>query len=153
VKPPPAIRPAVLDDIAAIRALEQEAPSAAHWPAEEYAKLIASGVVLVAEQGAELCGFVCAKSVCSEWELENIVVASSLLRRGVADSLMRALLDHAERSVASKIFLEVRESNPPARRLYEKHGFRETGRRRSYYQGPCEDAIVYVCDITSTAKP
>jgi ribosomal-protein-alanine N-acetyltransferase len=66
---------------------------------------------------------------------------------------MRALLDQAERAVASKIFLEVRESNLPARRLYEKHGFHETGRRRGYYQNPAEDAILYVRDLMSRAEP
>jgi len=37
----------------------------------------------------------------------------------------------------------VRESNWASRRLYEKHGFRETGRRRGYYRGPVEDAVLY----------
>ena len=146
---PPAIRRATLDDIPAIRALEQQTPSAAHWPAEEYAKLIATGIVLVTEQEGEIYGMVCAKSVAGECELENIVVAARFLRRGVADALMRVLLDQAESAGASKILLEVRESNQPARRLYEKHGFREIGRRRRYYQNPSEDAILYVCLLTS----
>ncbi len=41
------------------------------------------------------------------------------------------------------ILLEVRESNLPARRLYEKHAFRDVGRRRMYYKDPAEDAILY----------
>jgi ribosomal-protein-alanine N-acetyltransferase len=32
------------------------------------------------------------------------------------------------------IFLEVDEDNIPARRLYERAGFREVGRRKGYYQ-------------------
>jgi ribosomal-protein-alanine N-acetyltransferase len=32
------------------------------------------------------------------------------------------------------VFLEVDESNEPARRLYRRAGFREIGRRDSYYQ-------------------
>jgi [ribosomal protein S18]-alanine N-acetyltransferase len=139
---PPAIRRATPDDIPAIRALEQRAPSAAHWSAEEYRKLVATAVVLVAEQESSICGMICAKPVAAEWELENVVVAEPFLRRGVADSLVRALLDQATRAAASGIFLEVRESNLPARRLYAKHGFRETGRRRDYYQNPPEDAIL-----------
>lgn len=146
---PPAIRRATPDDIAAIRAIEQRAPSAAHWSAEEYRKLVATAVVLVAEQKYEICGVVCARLVGGEWELENIVVAELFLRRGVADSLLRALLDQAASAAASRIFLEVRESNLPARRLYEKHGFHETGRRRNYYQNPPEDAILYDRSLVS----
>jgi ribosomal-protein-alanine N-acetyltransferase len=71
------------------------------------------------------------------------VVAREFLRQGIADQLLQALLDQAQTLAASRILLEVRESNMPARRLYEKHGFREVGRRRRYYNHPPEDAFLY----------
>jgi ribosomal-protein-alanine acetyltransferase len=141
---PPAIRSATLDDLPAILAIEQEAASAAHWPTEEYENLVKTGVVLVAEQARHLCGFVCAKAVAGELEVENVVVAYEFLRQGIADHLMRALIEQVEKGAASRILLEVRESNQPARRLYEKHAFREVGRRHNYYHNPAEDAILYV---------
>jgi ribosomal-protein-alanine N-acetyltransferase len=49
----------------------------------------------------------------------------------------------AEAQGAESVFLEVRESNRAARFLYEKWSFVESGRRKQYYQGPQEDAIVY----------
>jgi ribosomal-protein-alanine N-acetyltransferase len=104
---------------------------------------VESGVVLLAEDAGRLCGFVCAKAVEGEWEIENLVVAVERRRRGVADRLMRGLMQRAREEAATTILLEVRESNLPARGLYEKHGFRESGRRRSYYAGPVEDAILY----------
>jgi ribosomal-protein-alanine N-acetyltransferase len=140
---PSAIRSATLDDLPAILAIERQALSAAHWPEEEYQQLVKTGVVLVAEQPGKLCGFVSAKAVAYEWEIENVVVASEFLRQGIADRLMQALIDQAEEAGASRILLEVRESNRPARRLYEKHTFREVGRRLNYYNNPLEDAILY----------
>ena len=140
---PPAIRRAGPEDIPSLQELEQRAPGAAHWPAKEYQKLIATGCVLVAEAEGQICGMLCAKPTGAEWELENIVVKQEFRRRGVADSLMLALLKRTASEAEATIFLEVRESNLPARRLYEKHRFRESGRRRSYYQNPPEDAIVY----------
>ena len=140
---PPTVRSATLADLPAILALEQQAASAAHWPAKEYEKLLQSGVVLVAEPAGKLCGFVSVKAVAGEWEIENVVVATEFLRQGIADRLMRALIEQAEKGAASRILLEVRESNQPARRLYEKHAFREVGRRRNYYNNPLEDAILY----------
>jgi len=143
---PVAIRSAALNDVPAILAIEQRAPHASHWTAEQYKKLIGSGVVLVAEEAAEqagkLCGFVCAKTLAGEWEIENAVVASEFLRRGIANELVRELIQRAANEAASAILLEVRESNLPARRLYEKHWFREVGRRREYYRDPVEDAIL-----------
>jgi len=40
------------------------------------------------------------------------------------------------------VYLEVRDSNDRARRLYRSSGFEEVGRRRRYYRRPVEDAIV-----------
>ena len=144
---PVVIRSAALNDVPAILAIAQQAPGAAHWTAGQYSKLVDSGVVLVAEEAAEeagqLCGFVCAKGVAGEWEIENVVVASAFLRRGIANELVRELIQRAGNEAAPAILLEVRESNLPARRLYEKHGFREVGRRRMYYSDPAEDAILY----------
>ena len=141
----PTIRSATLNDLPAILAIEQHAPSAAHWPADEYEKLILieTGAVLLAEQAGKLRGFVSAKAVADEWEIENIVVATECLRQGIADQLLQALIAQAESADASRILLEVRESNLPARRLYEKHAFREAGRRLKYYNDPLEDAILY----------
>jgi ribosomal-protein-alanine N-acetyltransferase len=145
---PVILRSATLDDVPAILAIEQQAASAAHWPFGQYERLLESGFVWVAEQEGKLCGFVCAKAVADEWEIENVVVAGEFLRQGIADRLMQALIDQAEKGAASRILLEVRESNRPARQLYEKHAFREVGRRREYYRNPLEDAILYAlrCD-------
>jgi len=146
---PIAVRSAVLNDVPAILGLERQAPSAAHWSSEQYGQLLNRGVVLVAEEIGEhvaepnRCGFVCAKPVAGEWEIENIVVGPGSLRRGVASGLLCELLQRAKNEAASAILLEVRESNQPARRLYEKHDFREVGRRRTYYANPAEDAILY----------
>jgi ribosomal-protein-alanine N-acetyltransferase len=45
------------------------------------------------------------------------------------------------------VFLEVRESNAAARCFYEKAGFVQTGRRKSYYTDPAEDAVLYRYDL------
>src|SRR6266853_4706554 len=140
---PATIRPAALNDVPAILAIEQQAPGAAHWTADEYSNLVGSGAVLVAEEAGKLCGFVCAKAIAGEWQIENVVVAAEFLRRGIANQLVRELIQRAASEAASAILLEVRESNLPARRLYEKQGFREVGRRRVYYRNPMEDAILY----------
>ncbi|MFY9904583.1 MAG: ribosomal protein S18-alanine N-acetyltransferase [Terriglobales bacterium] len=147
-----AIRSARLTDVPAILAIEQRAASAAHWTAEQYNKLVDRGVILVAEgthtegtheRANRLCGFICAQIVVGEWEIENVVVAAEFLRQGIASELLGALIQRARDEHVSSLLLEVRESNLPARRLYEKHGFREVGRRRLYYQVPEEDAILY----------
>src|SRR5277367_894540 len=97
---PVAIRSATLNDVPAILAMEKETPSAAHWTFDQYCEFVASGVVLVAEEAGQLCGFVCAQPVAGEWEIENIAVAANFLRRGIASELMCALLQRAQRQAA-----------------------------------------------------
>src|ERR1039458_9376568 len=140
---PFAIRSADFNDLPAILGIEQQSPSAAHWTSEQYKNLLDNGVVLVAEEAGKFGGFICAKAVAGEWEIENVVVAVELLRRGIANELLRKLTERARNESASEILLEVRESNGPARRLYEKCGFCEAGRRRADYRDPVEDAILY----------
>jgi len=140
---PVAIRTAGLNDVTAILELERQTAGAAHWTAEQYNKLVSRGIVLVAGEADRLCGFISAQAVVGEWEIENLVVAAKLLRRGIGSELIGALIERVRSEAATAILLEVRESNLAARGLYEKRGFREVGRRRSYYADPVEDAILY----------
>ncbi len=140
---PVAIRSAALNDMPALLAIGQGAPTAAHWTRKQYHNLLDNGFILVAEESSQLRGFVCAHVVAGEWEIENVVVDREFRRSGIANELVRALIQRAQSDSASAVLLEVRESNLPARRLYEKHGFREEGRRPAYYSDPPEDAILY----------
>jgi ribosomal-protein-alanine N-acetyltransferase len=147
---PVTIRSAVLDDVPAFLAIEREAASAAHWTLDQYARLVESGIVLVAEDEGNISGFVCAKKVAGVWEIENMVVAKLSRRRGVGDGLLAEVLRRVRNEGSLAVWLEVRESNRPAVRLYEKHGFCETGRRRGYYSEPVEDAVLYALRLEST---
>ncbi len=133
--------------------MERECPAAAHWSEKQYAELFGEGggserLVVAASassggKGAALLGFLVARQVAGEWELENIVVAPDARRQGVGNRLLGALLTKAVETDSAGVFLEVRESNAAARGLYEKAGFRQSGRRKSYYADPQEDAVLY----------
>jgi [ribosomal protein S18]-alanine N-acetyltransferase len=144
---PISIRAAALDDIPAILAIEHNAPSASHWNAEQYKGRVQSRIedacFFVAEYEGKLAGFICARIVAGEWEIENVVVTEEFRRRGVAAELMRSLLARWEQAAGSVMLLEVRESNAAARALYAKSGFAEVGRRPRYYRESVEDAILY----------
>lgn len=95
------------------------------------------------QERGNLAGFLVARQVENEWELENIVVGSEFRGRGIGIQLIDVLLSRARAMGGGAFFLEVRESNAAARKLYEKSGFRETGRRKLYYSDPTEDAVLY----------
>ena len=141
------IRLASIADLPSLIKLEQSAPTAAHWSSQQYRTAVASDaegrVTLVAEEDSNLLGFLVTRAIDKEWEIENIVVAEESRRRGVARQMFNEFLNLARQHSAQAIFLEVRESNLPARRFYEKNGFSERGRRKNYYHSPQEDAIIY----------
>jgi len=148
------IRKATADDVPSIRALEQQTGTAAHWSPREYDALFAAEaprrIVLIAtnEAGASLvCGFIVARCGIDEWEIENVVVAKEQRRRGLGRALVGQLLRAALHSGITSVLLEVRPSNTAARRLYEKLGFSETGRRPDYYREPPEDALLLKISI------
>lgn len=159
------LRPATPADIPSLLQLERNCATAAHWTEQQYEELFQPGahsltrVVLVAdrfrevfslpdsatysEAGRYLLGFLVARRVAREWELENIVVAPEERRAGLGTRLLAALLAQARETNSQSVFLEVRESNAAARSLYEKAGFKFTAHRKSYYTSPQEDAALY----------
>ena len=141
------IRGAYADDIPSIMAIELEAETAAHWPKAEYERIFELGgvsrIALVAECRDKISGFIVARRIDKEWELENVAVRPASRRQGLGRALVEHLLKLAREASAARIFLEVRESNQAARRLYSQLGFLETGRRPDYYSHPVEDAITY----------
>jgi ribosomal-protein-alanine N-acetyltransferase len=141
------IRPATAADIPELMAIAGESASAGHWTEKQYEAALTSShprrVVLVLEDSGTILGFAVAAEAAGEWELENIAVASAAQRRGLANRLMEALLQSLSERGAQLIHLEVRPSNTAARVLYERWGFRESGRRPGYYHSPPEDAILY----------
>jgi ribosomal-protein-alanine N-acetyltransferase len=140
------IRRGTAADIPDLMALENRAATAAHWSMEQYETAFSSKppyrVLLMLEE-AGVQAFIAGRTLDKEWEIENIVVAEPVRRRGLGTRLVGEFLDLARDRGAEAVFLEVRESNLAARRLYEKWAFVESGRRKLYYREPEEDAIVY----------
>ena len=147
-------------------ALQKHAATAAHWSVEQYEALFRASsparIALVVEEEnqeetnqeeenqqceAEVQGFVIARAVGVEWEIENIAIAGPARRHGLGTRLLGEFLDLAKGRGGEAVFLEVRESNHAARSVYEKWAFMESGRRQKYYKDPQEDAILYRLDL------
>ncbi len=141
------VRAANADDVARMKEIAGHAATAAQWKESEYEKLFAPemehGLALVVEEDGEVCGFIVARQVDYEWEIENIAVRGPARRRGLGTRLLGEFIDLARSRGAKTIYLEVRESNHAARLLYEKLAFEEAGRRKAYYSDPDEDAILF----------
>lgn len=89
-----------------------------------------------------LLAFLCGRLAADEAEIYKLTVAPFCRRRGIAGDLLRHTLTHLRHRHAVACFLEVRQSNIAARRLYTKNGFVTVGIRKNYYSGPIEDGLL-----------
>ena len=134
------IRHALSGDIPCVAEAEKLCFPEDPWPEALFSR--SADKLTVAAEGESILGYIVFSSVLDEGSIDNIAVAPGYRRRGVADALISNAIEKAQEAGLSVIYLEVRASNAPAIALYKKHGFREVGRRRSYYEKPREDAIL-----------
>jgi ribosomal-protein-alanine N-acetyltransferase len=131
----PVIRPGHPADLADVAAIQAASPEASHWTVSDYLQYD----FRVCLDQDRVAAFLVARQVApDESELLNLVVAPDFRRKGLARALLQDLLS----APAGSLYLEVRESNHPARNLYKSMGFQEVNIRQKYYQSPPEAAIV-----------
>lgn len=137
------IEAATLADIAALLQVQQASPGAAEWTPSEYEDFLAEpGHIFLVARGSSLVAFLAARVVADELEILNLAVEPFHRGRGIGALLLRLTLTEAGRCGARNAWLEVRDSNLRARAFYRNFGFKETYRRRRFYQHPVEDAVV-----------
>lgn len=147
------IRAATPADVAGIAAAEQ-ACFGDPWSASGIAELFENQTVLslvAIGNGPEmgLAGYAFARVIAGEAEILNLAVMPSFRRLGVGGQLLDSALAGARELGVSEVFLEVRESNEPAKALYRARGFRPVGLRTDYYRKPRENALVLRLDLGS----
>lgn len=86
-----------------------------------------------------ICGL---RNIAGEGEITNVSVDRRCRRKGVASAMLRRVLEDGEKLGIKAFTLEVRCSNLPAIRLYEKFGFIGEGVRKNFYANPREDALI-----------
>ncbi len=102
---------------------------------------------------ATVAAFCSCWLVFDELHIHSLAVRRDLRRLGLASALLRGVLADAERLGAKRATLEVRRSNEPALKLYEKMGFTVSGTRPNYYTQPEEDALILWLDRLSNPNP
>ncbi len=135
------VRRAVADDIDSVA--EIESGSLSLWKRDFFAQelSIEHSIFLVAEIDGAVAGYMVARRAFDEVELFSIAVSRDHRREGVGT----LLIEHLRKYIGgAPCFLEVRDGNETARSFYRRMGFRDSGRRKRYYDE--EDAVLMVLD-------
>lgn len=134
-------------DLLAVVEIE-EGSGLSPWGWDAYHKELQSPdevIMLVARDRVSpetIAGFIVCRLIGPELHVYNVAVRPQLRRRGIAARLLRTAIEWGRQNGAAQAFLEVREGNGAAQRLYWGCGFEVVGRRRQYYAAPVEDALL-----------
>ena len=120
------------------------------WTKNDIEALLKSegGIFLLSEENGERTGYVLGNSVLDEAELYRIAVLPQHRKKGEGKKLLDRFIAVCRRRAVSRVFLEVRSKNIPARSMYERAGFKAIGVRKKYYGD--DDAVVYSLDMSGS---
>jgi [ribosomal protein S18]-alanine N-acetyltransferase len=138
------IAPMLVADVGAVQVIEQ-ASFSAPWPPHAYLTELQTNRLahyMVVRAGDAVVGYAGLWLMVDEAHITTFAIHPDWRRRHLGERLLVALLDIALERLAAEATLEVRLSNLPARRLYEKFGFRPVGIRPRYYTDNNEDALI-----------
>jgi tRNA threonylcarbamoyl adenosine modification protein YeaZ len=113
------------------------------WGVDELEALLAlpgTTALMVADKA-----FILYRLAADEAEILTLATAATARHKGLATALVKAATTRLRAEGAKSLFLEVATDNHPAQALYRKLGFKQAGRRRSYYErqeGPAVDADI-----------
>ena len=145
------LRPMSLNDAEQVAALEADAFSASPhiaWKRQMFEDELSQPgrSWWVAHDRGEVIGFAGGLLAGDDFEVADVVVSDGRRRGGIATRLLARLAYDAQMLNAQTMSLEVDVDNAPARALYEKLGFSQTGKRPNYY-GQGHDALIMAAQL------
>ena len=132
-------------DVAAVAEIENLVQSHP-WTKKQFEDSVNTYQVTVIEQQEQVVGFCILQPVLDEANLLLMAVHPSQQGKGMGYQLLEASLAMLKNDPV-QVFLEVRESNIAAIKLYEKSDFHQIDMRKNYYpqaDGSREHAIIMV---------
>lgn len=140
------IREMKIEDLPTIMILEKELFSTA-WEEEMFIEEMEKQYAYVLEVKNKIIGYICGWKLLDDFNITNIAIAADFQRKGFGKALVQFLMSKLLDENCFKFFLEVRNSNFAAKKLYEMMGFRIIGSRKNYYHSPQEDALILGLNI------
>jgi ribosomal-protein-alanine N-acetyltransferase len=140
-----AIRRMTVADVPAVSQIDRLSFSLP-WPEHSFQYEVAENRVsrcwVAQADDSRIAAMIVSWIIVDEMHIATIATHPDFRRQGIGEYLLRAALLDARQLGARLAFLEVRETNSAAQAMYEKFGFRISGKRPRYYRDNGEDAIL-----------
>ncbi|HWE96978.1 MAG TPA: GNAT family N-acetyltransferase [Tepidisphaeraceae bacterium] len=120
----------------------QQRDSAVFLVAEAGGRVVGDGIALLRNQKGRVSG-----------RIYSLVVSDAHRGQKIGEKLLCAMLEELTRRGASRVYLEVEETNAGAIRLYERNGFRRIGSLPHYYdEGQHAVHMMYEAPVPQKTK-
>ena len=136
------MKEADLDEVMEIEKRSFTAPWSKKLFIETLAFPLSFNFVVRKKVDKRIAGYANFYLIMDEVQILNIAIAPESRGMGYATALLDDAIALLRARGGTEFFLEVREGNAHAIKLYRKLGFRMVGRRRRYYVETNEDALV-----------
>ena len=115
-----------------------------HWSVKMFQEIIFSPISrgFIVEHDKTLVGYTVLYAVDVEAHIMNFAVDPAKRKQGFGRQLLAQVVTFLKENDISECYLEVREQNRDAQKLYKSFGFEVIGRRKRYYTETGEDALV-----------
>ena len=133
------------DDIEDVTAIEEEAYGKHHWTKSSFYDELSNNLAKyysAKTSNGKLVGYAGTWHIIDEGHITTIAVKKDYQRHHIGEAIIYKILEDCYKSGIKYLTLEVRESNIPAIKLYEKYGFQSLGTRKGYYQDNNENALI-----------
>lgn len=137
------ICPMAYEDVGSVAKIEKECFSEP-WSEDGLRSELENGTArfFTAKIAGEIAGYIGMHIVLDECYIANVAVSKEFRRKGIAHTLLAYAEEKAKEEGCAFISLEVRVSNTPAIKLYEKRGYISQGERKNFYTDPVENALI-----------
>jgi len=133
------------DDIEGVVLIEEEAYGKHHWAKSSFYDEMSNNLAkyyTAKTPDGELVGYAGTWHIIDEGHITTIAVKKDYLRNHIGEAIIHKIIEDCYKEGIKYLTLEVRVSNTPAIKLYEKYGFQSLGTRKGYYQDNNEDALI-----------
>ena len=96
----------------------------------------------VVRTDGDIAGYISLLLLEGEAELLRIAVKKRYRKKGFGKALLEAVIEECNDRALEKLYLEVKDTNEQAKRLYLSEGFCEVARRKAYYKDGADAVIM-----------
>ena len=139
------ILPMTKEDVEDVIEIESEAYGKHHWAKSSFYDEMSNNLAkyyTAKTADGKLVGYAGTWHIIDEGHITTIAVKKEFLRNHIGEAIIQKIIEDCYKNNIKYLTLEVRVSNIPAIKLYEKYGFQSLGTRKAYYQDNNEDALI-----------